>query len=220
MGTVNLAVDDTRGVFRSALEAHADRSPPSFETTDEAENRHRVWLVQDPATVKRFQELLAREQRAYVADGNHRSAAAAMLGYEHYLAVFFPASTMTIAPYNRLIENEIPALGDVRTALEGSFGVERVQGSAAYQPDRTHEIGFYDGVTWWRLRPRVGPTTRPMRRRTSTRTSCSGVCSPTCSGLAIRATTASRLSAPIATRAGYRMKWMQVASGTLSRFRL
>jgi uncharacterized protein (DUF1015 family) len=79
-----------------------------------------------------------------------------MLGYEHYLAVFFPASTMTIAPYNRLIENEIPALGDVRTALEGSFGVERVQGSEAYQPDRTHEIGFYDGVTWWRLRPRAG----------------------------------------------------------------
>lgn len=156
LGTVNLAVDDARGALRSALETHADRSPPSFETTDEAKNRHRVWLVQDRATMKRFQELLAREQRAYVADGNHRSAAAAMLGYEHYLAVFFPASTMTIAPYNRLIENEIPALGDVRTALEGSFGVERVQGSDAYQPDRTHEIGFYDGVTWWRLRPRAG----------------------------------------------------------------
>lgn len=156
MGTVNLAVDDVRGAFRTALEAHADRSPPNFETTDEGKNRHRVWLVQDPAIIKRLRELLAREQRAYVADGNHRSAAAAMLGYEHYLAVFFPAATMTIAPYNRLIGREVPAVTDVRALLEGSFGVERVEGKEAYQPDRTHEIGFYDGVTWWRLRPRVG----------------------------------------------------------------
>lgn len=156
MGTVNLAVDDPRGDFRSALEAYAAASSPSFVTTDEGGNRHRVWIVQDPAAIQRFRELLAREPRAYVADGNHRSAAAAMLGYEHYLAVFFPAATMTIAPYNRLIDIEVPPLGDVRNALEGSFVVEEVQRGEAYQPDRTHEIGFYDGATWWRLRPREG----------------------------------------------------------------
>jgi uncharacterized protein (DUF1015 family) len=155
MGTVNLAVDDASGALRESLQAHADAIPPNFVTTDEAANVHRVWLVQDPTTRQRLRDLLGREPHAYVADGNHRSAAAAMLGYEHYLAVFFPAATMTIAPYNRLIENEVAPLGDVPAALGKNFEVERLS-STPYQPNRTHEIGFYDGSTWWRLRPRAG----------------------------------------------------------------
>ncbi|MGH8311613.1 MAG: DUF1015 family protein, partial [Steroidobacteraceae bacterium] len=133
MGTVNLAVDDATGAFREALQAHADATVPNFVTTDEGGNVHRVWLVQDPTTRQRLRELLAREPRAYVADGNHRSAAAAMLGYEHYLAVFFPQATMTIAPYNRLIDNEVAPLGDVPAALGRLFDVERL-GAEPYQP--------------------------------------------------------------------------------------
>jgi uncharacterized protein (DUF1015 family) len=155
MGTVNLAVDDASGGFRDALLSHADATVPNFVTTDEGGSLHRVWLVQDPTTRQRLRDLLQREPRAYVADGNHRSAAAAMLGYQHYLAVFFPQATMTIAPYNRLIENEVPALGDVAGALGKSFDIQRL-GAEPYQPERTHEIGFYDGVVWWRLRPRPG----------------------------------------------------------------
>ncbi|MGQ0639694.1 MAG: DUF1015 family protein [Gemmatimonadaceae bacterium] len=155
MGTVNLAVDDASGAFREALQTHANVTPANFVTSDEGGNVHRVWLVQDPTTRQRLRDLLAGEPRAYVADGNHRSAAAAMLGHEHYLAVFFPQATMTIAPYNRLIENEVAALGDVAAALAQSFEIERL-GREPYQPDRTHEIGFYDGTTWWHLRPRPG----------------------------------------------------------------
>ena len=155
MGTVNLAVDDASGVLRESLQAHADATPPNFVATDEGSTVHRVWLVQDPTTRQRLRDLIAREPRAYVADGNHRSAAAAMLGYEHYLAVFCPAATMTIAPYNRLIENEVAPLGHVPAALGKNFEVESLN-STPYQPERTHEIGFYDGATWWRLRPRAG----------------------------------------------------------------
>ncbi len=156
MGTVNLAVDDASGAFHSGLQAYADAASPSFVTTDEGANRHRAWLVQDPAVIRRFRDLVAREPRAYVADGNHRSAAAAMLGYEHYLAVYFPAATMTIAPYNRLVDIEVSALGDIRGTLGRSFEVEAVPVRGAFQPDRTHDIGFYDGDHWWRLRPRAG----------------------------------------------------------------
>lgn len=155
MGTVNLAVDDTSGTLQAALKTHADSTPASFETTDEERNGHRVWLVQDPATRDSLRALLMREPRAYVADGNHRSAAAAMLGYEHFLTVFFPAATMTIAPYNRLIENDVPPLGDVQAQLGASFEVEQ-RSREPYQPAKTHDIGLYDGKTWWRLRPRPG----------------------------------------------------------------
>ncbi|MGD8276846.1 MAG: DUF1015 family protein, partial [Gemmatimonadota bacterium] len=95
---VNNAVDDADGALRAALEMHADGAPPSFETVDESGNRHRVWLVIGRAATRPFVELLGREPFAYVADGNHRSAAAAMLGREHFLAVFFPAATLHIAP--------------------------------------------------------------------------------------------------------------------------
>ena len=151
LGMVNLAVDDASGAFQDALEAHARANAPSFETTDEAGNRHRVWLLTNG--LEYWKNLLAREPQAYVADGNHRSAAAAMLGYEHFLAVFFPARTMTIAPYNRLIV-EIPRTSALPKALLRSFEVTRRD--HAFQPALTHEIGFYDANAWWLLRPRPG----------------------------------------------------------------
>jgi uncharacterized protein (DUF1015 family) len=156
LGMVNLAVDDATGAFRAGLEAYANASAPSFETSDETGNRHCVWLVQDAQAIARFRALLANEPHAYVADGNHRSAAAAMLGYEHFLAVFFPAASMTIAPYNRLVKETASANGNLQAALGASFEVEPYDGEDAYQPAATHEVGLYDRERWWRLRPRPG----------------------------------------------------------------
>lgn len=156
MGMVNNAVDDEHGAFYSALDLHARNHPVTFETRDEDGNRHRVWIVQDAMAIKAFQEILAREPRAYVADGNHRSAAAAMLGYEHFLTVFFPARTMTIAPYNRLVDAGGVTRAQLREALSTSFEVEAAPVVGAYQPVHTHDIGLYDGERWWRLRPRPG----------------------------------------------------------------
>ncbi len=152
---VNNAVDDANGAFRAALGAYADGAPPAFETLDEAGDRHRVWLVADAAALAGFTALLAREPHAYVADGNHRSAAAAMLGREHFLAVFFPASMLHIAPYNRLVA-EVPDAPAAALGLGRSFEADSAPGTGAYQAAATHEIGLYDGRAWWRLRPRPG----------------------------------------------------------------
>lgn len=155
MGTVNLAVDDGSGDFQRALVRWSSSTAPAFETTDELGNRHRVWPVTDAAAVARFRALVAEEPRAYVADGNHRSAAAAMLGDRHYLAVFFPARTMTIAPYNRLVEAAAVPPGDVRSRLVASFDIQP-HPDGPLQPAVTHDLGLYDGTSWWRLRPRAG----------------------------------------------------------------
>jgi uncharacterized protein (DUF1015 family) len=156
MGTVNLALDDTDRALQSALEEYTSVSPPSFETVDEEGNKHRVWLLQDSPTIERFRSLVAREPRAYVADGNHRSAAAAMLGYHHFLTVFFPARTMTIAPYNRLVMSSANLVGDPLLTLRSAFDVTAHDGMGAFQPITTHQIGLYDGSRWWRLEPRQG----------------------------------------------------------------
>jgi uncharacterized protein (DUF1015 family) len=156
MGTVNNVVDDASGEFQAALEAHAAASPPTFEASDETGCVHKVWLVDDADAIARFRSLLANEPRAYVADGNHRSAAAAMLGYKHFLTVFFPAKTMRIAPYNRLVNAPDPARAAVMAALSDQFMVESVDGGEAFQPTTTHEIGMYDGARWWKLVPKPG----------------------------------------------------------------
>lgn len=156
MGTVNLAVDDANGELLGSLGAYAKSREPSFETKDEQGNTHRVWLVDNPADIERFRALVANEPHAYVADGNHRSAAAAMLGYEHYLAVVFPSSTMTIAPYNRLVDVARDQRAALVPTVQRSFQVERHPGPEPLQPTRTHNIGLYDGSSWWTLHPKPG----------------------------------------------------------------
>ena len=161
IGMVNNGVDDASGEFQSHLEAHASGAPPDLEVLDQHGNRHRVWIVRDEQTIERLQALLAEEPHAYVADGNHRSAAAAMLGYEHFLAVFFPARTMGIQPYNRLVHTSALPADQLAAAIRERFALDTPTGADAdadaYQPTETHEIGLYTPDRGWlRLRPLPG----------------------------------------------------------------
>jgi uncharacterized protein (DUF1015 family) len=161
IGMVNNGVDDASGEFQSHLEAHASGAPPDLEVLDQHGNRHRVWIVRDEQTIQRLQALLAEEPHAYVADGNHRSAAAAMLGYEHFLGVFFPARTMGIQPYNRLVHTSALPADHLAAAIRERFALDTPIGTDtdvdSYQPTETHEIGLYTPDRGWlRLRPLPG----------------------------------------------------------------
>lgn len=155
VGVVNNAVEDKEGAFLSALQAHTRSRESDFGVTDENGWRHDVWLVEDAAEIKAFQKLLASEPCAFVADGNHRSAAAAMLGRDRFLSVFFPAQTMSISPYNRLVDSE-RSFEEIRPELETAFEVEALPDAAGYQPKTTHDIGLYAQGDWFRLRPKSG----------------------------------------------------------------
>ena len=157
IGTVNNAVPDDSGAFAAALERHADGAAPDFEAGGSGGTTHRIWLVAEPGAIARLQRLLAAEPEAYVADGNHRSAAAAMLGHESFLTVFFSADRMAISPYNRLVR--LPRERDataVDAALERSFEASPA-GDEPLQPDATHVVGVYAGGRGWRrATPRSG----------------------------------------------------------------
>ena len=157
IGMVNNGVDDVSGEFQSHLEAHADGAPPDFEVVDQGANRHRVWICRDAQAIQRFGELLAEEPHAYVADGNHRSAAAAMLGYAYFLSVFFPARTMGIRPYNRLVRVSALPTEQLTAAIGEKFGLDTPAEAGPYQPTQTHDIGLYTPDRGWlRLRPIPG----------------------------------------------------------------
>jgi uncharacterized protein (DUF1015 family) len=154
VGIVNLAVEDDDGALQQALHAVMQSRECDYEALDEVENRHRVWLISDAGDIGRFQQLMAQKPQAFVADGNHRSAAAALLGRDDYLAVFFPTSRMWLAPYNRLVRPAHAGSKDILNALADNFQVDRVVDSEPFQPERTHVIGLYHNSQWFKLVPR------------------------------------------------------------------
>ena len=154
IGTVNCAVPDASGGIARALDTYASERPPGYGAVDARGCRHDIWLVDDLDALERLTGLMAAEAEAYVADGNHRSAAAAMLDREHFLCVFFPMARMSIAPYNRLVRDVGLEEEAVLAGLRRRFTVARVP--SAHQPARTHVIGLYTGRAWHRLRPLPG----------------------------------------------------------------
>ncbi len=156
IGTVNNAVEDADGRFAAALAARADRRAPDFVASADDGCRHRIWLLPESRERRGLAAEVGRERFAYVADGNHRSAAAAMVGLDGFLAVVFPAASMGLAPYNRLVRADSGSADWWRSALSAAFEVSPAPGSAAYQPTETHSIGLYSQGAWLRLRPRAG----------------------------------------------------------------
>lgn len=154
IGAVNNAVEDAGAALAARLEAAADNRAADYCAVAEDGCCHKIWLLPDSAERSKLVEALRAEPFAYVADGNHRSAAAAMLGLEGFLAVVFPAATMGLAPYNRLVACDAPTPGDWRAALAPAFRVVDVPPGTDYQSSVPHSIGLYSGDGWLRLTPK------------------------------------------------------------------
>ncbi len=154
IGTVNNAVEDVSGNFAAMLETIADSREPDFAATAEDGCAHKIWLVTEAAKRDQLIAGAAAEPFAYVADGNHRSAAAAMLGLEGFLAVVFPAATMGLAPYNRLVQATRRSAAAWEADLSEHFHVQPAAPQADFQPAEPHSIGLYTGEAWLRLSPR------------------------------------------------------------------
>ncbi len=153
---VNCAVEDRDNRLITALERIADSRVCDYTAIDEADNRHNSWLVTDADQQQELIDLLEAEPAAYVADGNHRSAAAATLGREHFLCVFFPTSRMGLEPYNRLVEDTGISTATLLDKLTQAFEISKLESKAPYRPAEVHEIGLYIDGSWYRLSPKPG----------------------------------------------------------------
>ncbi|WP_175517427.1 DUF1015 domain-containing protein [Planctomicrobium piriforme] len=155
-GTVNLAVRDKQGKLLVALAKITHSRPCDFETLDEDQNLHRTWMISDDETVAQLVKLLADEPAAYVADGNHRSAAAAAMGLEHFLTVFFPTSRLGLEPYNRLLPLNGVSPDEFLQKLSANFNVKPLGAIPPYRPASVHQIGLYLKGAWYELTPKSG----------------------------------------------------------------
>jgi len=100
--------------------------------------------------------LLAAEPAAYVADGNHRSAAAAAMGLDHFLTVFFPTSRLGLEPYNRLLPLNGLTAATFLHQLEEKFETKKLGKTTPYRPAHVGLIGLYLNGEWYELTPKAG----------------------------------------------------------------
>lgn len=128
--------------------------------------RHRLWLVKDKADIQTITETFARIPYMYIADGHHRSAAAALVGaekakqnpnhrgdeeYNYFMAVCFPASQLTILDYNRVVSDlngRTPE--EFLAALAEDFDIECC-GKERRHPSRKHQFALYLDGYWYQL---------------------------------------------------------------------
>lgn len=129
---------------------------------------HHFWIVDDENIVKKIETIFKDEVKCtYVADGHHRTAAAANVGqyrkesnpdhkgneeYNYFLAVHFPASHLKIIDYNRVVQ-DLSGNSPVEflSKLEKGFKIE-LKGKDEYKPSGLHEFGMYLEGKWYSLK--------------------------------------------------------------------
>ena len=132
---------------------------------------HTFWKIDDDAIINRITEIFRDVPAMYVADGHHRTAAAARVGaeqrehnpnhtgdeeYNYFLAVIFPASQLNVIDYNRVVRDLnglTPA--EFLDKLRDAFDVIEM-GPEIYKPNKLHNFGMYLDGKWYSLTARPG----------------------------------------------------------------
>ena len=155
-----------------AIVAKYITAAPEYDFTAKDDGfRHQLWIIDNDADIAAVTEAFSAIPSLYIADGHHRSAAAALVGaekakqnpnhkgdeeYNYFMAVCFPASQLTIIDYNRVVKdlNGMTA-AEFLKALEKNFVVAN-KGADIYKPAALHEFSLYLEGEWYQLTAKEG----------------------------------------------------------------
>ena len=132
---------------------------------------HHFWVIDDDADIQRITELFAEMPAFYVADGHHRTAAAARVGaekreqnpahtgaeeYNWFMSVVFPDNQLHIIDYNRVVKDLNGLTPEqLLVAISEDFDVKE-EGTEIYKPGKLHEFSMYLGNKWYSLTAKEG----------------------------------------------------------------
>jgi uncharacterized protein (DUF1015 family) len=144
---------------------------PEYDYIAEDGFGHKFWIIDNDSTIKRITEIFASVPAFYVADGHHRTAAAALVGeekrksnpnhtgeeeYNYFLAVVFPESHLKIIDYNRVVKDlNGMTSADFIKKLNEDFVVENM-GTDIYKPAALHNFSMYINGSWYSLTAKPG----------------------------------------------------------------
>lgn len=146
---------------------------PEYSFTDENGFGHSFWVIDDDATIEKITDIFTNKVNAfYVADGHHRTAAAARVGaekrsgnaahtgdeeYNYFMAVCFPETQLKIIDYNRVVK-DLNGLTPEQfmTALEEDFTVTPYEGEGECHPSHLHNLSMYLGGKWYSMETKPG----------------------------------------------------------------
>ncbi|MFM2207768.1 MAG: hypothetical protein RL213_1743 [Bacteroidota bacterium] len=157
-----------------ALDAIVERivaGKPVYDFTADDGIGHRFWVVDADNDISSIRSLFEKVPAVYVADGHHRTAAAALVGdefrknnpkhdgseeYNYFLAVHFPDNQLSIMDYNRVVK-DLNGLTPEQflEKLKESFDVEKI-GALAHRPSKLHEFSLYMAGDWYKLNAKEG----------------------------------------------------------------
>lgn len=154
------------------VENIVENQKPEYDFVAEDGFGHTLWVINDDDTNRQIEQLFATKvANTYVADGHHRTAAAARIGdefasknpnhngtesYNYFMAVHFPDNQLAIIDYNRVVK-DLNGLSqsEFLAKLANVVDVEEM-GSEIYKPARLHEFGMYLDKKWYRLSAKPG----------------------------------------------------------------
>lgn len=146
---------------------------PEYSFTDENGFGHSFWVIDDDATIEKITDIFTNKVNAfYVADGHHRTAAAARVGaekrsgnaahtgdeeYNYFMAVCFPETQLKIIDYNRVVK-DLNGLTPEQflSALEEDFTVAPYEGEGECHPSHLHNFSMYLGGKWYSMETKPG----------------------------------------------------------------
>ena len=132
---------------------------------------HTVWVIDQQEDIDAITKAFAAMPALYIADGHHRSAAAALVGaekaqqnpnhqgdeeYNYFMAVCFPANQLTIIDYNRVVKDLNGLTPEEFLAAVGKNFVVEEKGAEIYKPNALHNFSLYLEGKWYSLTAKQG----------------------------------------------------------------
>lgn len=151
--------------------AQTAKTEPEYDFVSEDGIGHTLWCISDDAVINEITEAFAKIPYLYIADGHHRTAAAAHVGeekakadpnhtgkeeYNYLLAVCFPESHLKVMDYNRVVK-DLNGLSDEEFLQKvGEKFIVEDKGTEIYRPAALHNFSLYLGGKWYSLTAKEG----------------------------------------------------------------